>query len=80
LNATYEMSVEPICGDANSDWQVDVGDVVFIVSYVFKGGQAPSPACVADANGDGDINVGDAVHLVGYIFKGGAAPAPGCCR
>jgi hypothetical protein len=68
-----------ICGDANGDGTVNVGDVVFLVSYVFKGGAPPNPVCVGDANGDGSTNVGDAVYLISYIFKGGAAPVPTCC-
>jgi hypothetical protein len=34
----------PIClkeGDANADGKVNVGDAVYIISYVFRGGPAP---------------------------------------
>lgn len=67
-----------ICGDANRDRTLNVGDAVFIVSYIFKGGEAPPWLCAADVNGDSDINVADAVYLVSYIFKGGPEPAPDC--
>jgi len=63
-------------GDANGDGQANVGDAVFMIGYVFKGGDAPVPTAAGDANCDGQPNVGDAVYLIGYVFKGG--PAPGC--
>jgi hypothetical protein len=61
-------------GDANGDGSVNVGDAVFLISYVFKGGSAPDPIETGDANCDGSTNVGDAVYLISYIFKGGAPP------
>ncbi len=64
------------CGDANGDETVNVGDAVYIINYVFKDGQAPTPLPAGDANCDGTINVGDAVHIINYIFKGGLPP---CC-
>ena len=68
-----------VCGDANGDSQVNVGDAVFLITYVFKGGPAPDPACAGDSNGDSQVNVGDAVYLISYIFKGGPPPVAGCC-
>ncbi len=68
-----------VCGDANGDGDLNVGDVVFLISYIFKGGPAPDPECRGDANGDGGTNVGDAVYLIAYVFKGGPPPVEGCC-
>jgi len=65
-----------ICGDANHDGDVNVGDAVYIINHVFKGGAAPIPPAAGDANCDGGGNVGDAVYLISYVFKGGAPP---CC-
>jgi parallel beta-helix repeat protein len=66
-----------ICGDANSDGLVNVGDPVFLINYIFKGGPAPDPLESGDVNCDDEINVGDAVFEISYIFKGGPEP---CCR
>jgi hypothetical protein len=71
--------VYPECGDANGDDQINVGDAVFIINYVFKGGEPPDPLCEADANGDGDVNVADAVYLINFVFKGGNPPVDDCC-
>ena len=65
-------------GDANSDGYVNVGDAVFLINFVFKGGPAPEPYEFGDANCDATVNVGDAVYLVNYIFRGG--PPPGCFK
>jgi len=64
-------------GDANYDGVVNVGDCVFIVNWVFKGGPAPECMASADSNGDTVVNIGDAVHVIGYIFKGGNYPICG---
>ncbi|MDD4051289.1 MAG: dockerin type I repeat-containing protein [candidate division Zixibacteria bacterium] len=70
-------------GDANNDNKVNVGDAVYIISYVFRGG--PAPVCPAEGNANGDltpqgankINVGDAVYIISYVFRGGPAPVCG---
>jgi hypothetical protein len=64
------------CGDVNGDENIDVADAVYLINYIFKGGQAPSPLESGDANCDGEPNVGDAVYLINYVFKGGPEP---CC-
>jgi len=78
MNLTIQES-NIVCGDANSDENANVGDAVYIIAYVFKGGPAPDPVCAGDANGDIDCNVGDAVYMIGYVFKGGPSPVEGCC-
>ena len=68
-----------ICGDGTGDGQVNVGDAVYILNYLFKSQSAPDPLCVGDANGDGIVNLGDAVHLLNYLFKTGPGPVDDCC-
>lgn len=67
-----------LAGDANYDGKVNVGDAVFIVNYVFRGGPPPVCLSMADPNGDCAINIGDAVYLVNFIFRQGLAPICGC--
>jgi hypothetical protein len=68
----YPITVR--CGDANSDEVVDVGDVVYVINYLFKSGPTPDPIQAADTNCDGVVDVGDVVYLINYLFKGGFPP------
>jgi Thrombospondin type 3 repeat/Dockerin type I domain/Peptidase_C39 like family len=63
-----------ICGDANSDENCNISDAVWIINYVFVGGDAPDPMESGDANCDGTVNVSDAVWIVNYVFVGGNSP------
>jgi hypothetical protein len=67
-----------VCGDANGDEAVDVGDAVYVINYAFKGGPAPDPVLAGDANCDASCDVGDAVYLINYAFKGGPGPCATC--
>ena len=68
----------PIRGDANRDDIINVGDVVYLVTYLYRGGPAPDPICVGDANSDDIVNVGDVVYLVTYLYRGGPPPVDDC--
>jgi hypothetical protein len=62
-------------GDANADAIINVGDIVYLVSYLYKAGPEPCPVEAGDVNCDGVVNVGDIVFLVSYLYKGGPSPA-----
>ena len=62
-------------GDANGDWNLDIGDVVYIINYLFKGGVSPDPLGSGDSNCDSLIDIGDVVYLINYLFKSGPPPA-----
>ena len=61
-------------GDVNGDGLIDVGDVVYLVDYLYKDGPAPNPEEIGDVNCDGVVNVGDVIHLVNYLYRGGPPP------
>ena len=64
-------------GDCNEDGVVDVGDVVYLIAYLYRGGPAPDPIGVGDVNCDGIVDLGDVVYLISYLYRGG--PPPACC-
>lgn len=62
------------CGDANTSGNVNIADIVYLVSYLFKSGFPPAPMQSGDANSDGVVNVADIVYLISYLFKHGPQP------
>ncbi len=73
--AGYVYSSYVYRGDANADGVIDIGDVVYLINYLFKGGLSPHPLEAGDANCDGVVDIGDVVYLINYLFKGGSPPA-----
>lgn len=65
---------EYICGDANGDQTVNMGDAGFIIDYIFFEGASPAPLNAGDANDDGTVNLGDAGYVINYIFYDGWPP------
>jgi len=64
-------------GDADGGRDVNIGDALFIISYIFTAGPDPIPLSSADADCGGDINIGDVLLIIDFIF-GGPLPDPGC--
>jgi hypothetical protein len=65
-------------GDANSDGAIDLGDVVFVTNYLFKGGTAPDPLRLGDPTADCVVDLGDIIYLLNYLYRNGPAPGIGC--
>jgi len=63
-----------ICGDADGSGDVDIDDVVYLISYIFTGGPPPDPLAAGDADCSGDVDIDDVVYTIAYIFSGGNAP------
>jgi len=70
------MGLRYITGDANTDGEINIADIVYLINYLFIGGPPPTPLVAGDANCDGKTNVVDVVYLINYLFIGG--PPPGC--
>jgi hypothetical protein len=74
---TYWYIVEAgsyVCGDADFSSEVDIDDVVYLITYIFSAGPAPVPLLAGDPNCSGEVDIDDVVYLVTYIFSGGNAP------
>jgi hypothetical protein len=74
LDMAFVITGEATCGDLNLDGIIDLGDVLFLISYLYKGGLPPCPVDAADVNCDGIVELGDLLYLISYLYKGGFAP------
>ncbi|MBN4076353.1 right-handed parallel beta-helix repeat-containing protein [Gemmatimonas aurantiaca] len=70
----YVCCVKP--GDANNDLRISIGDVTYLITFIFAGGAGPFCPSQADANGSGDLTIGDITFLINMIFILG--PEPKC--
>ncbi|MGB8656728.1 MAG: C25 family cysteine peptidase [Candidatus Zixiibacteriota bacterium] len=68
------MQVSPGKGDVTSDGQINAGDLVFLVNYLYREGPAPNPLDMGDVNCNGVVDSGDIIYLVNYLYQGGPAP------
>ncbi|UCD17839.1 MAG: hypothetical protein JSV44_02740, partial [Candidatus Zixiibacteriota bacterium] len=75
---TYDVDEDGhyINGDANRDDVLNMLDILFLISYLYKGGPTPEPLEAADADCDGVINMLDILYLISYLYKGGPEPCP----
>ncbi len=74
----FDSEYSCLCGDANCNGIVNLGDAMYIQIYLFGGGDPPpDPIERADANNDHVIDMGDMIHLLNYLFKAGDPPE--CC-
>jgi len=62
------------CGDITRDCVVDIGDIIYMINYLYKNGPTPRPLPAGDVNSDQVVDIGDVVYLINYLFKGGPAP------
>lgn len=65
-------------GDVDASHSINVADLTSLVSYMFKGGQIPTPLYVLDFNSSCTVDVADLTYFVNYSFNGGPAPTVGC--
>ncbi len=66
-----------ICGDTNRDQLIDLGDVLHLINYLYKGGPESLPTEAGDCNRDQNVDLGDVLHLINYLYKGGPPPCGG---
>jgi hypothetical protein len=73
----YDVNmVSLIVADPNFDTQIDIDDVVYLITYIFIAGPEPEPYPVASGDADCDcaITIDDVVYLIAYIFQAGSPP------
>ena len=63
-----------IRGDANGDGVIDVADLVYLVNFLYRNGDPPTPMEAGDTTCDAIVDVADIVRLVSYLYRGGDPP------
>jgi hypothetical protein len=64
-------------GDVDGSGALELSDAVVLVSFLFRGGDAPPCTKSADADDNGRLNASDAVAVLRFLFGGGSAlPEP----
>ena len=57
-------------GDANGNGSIDISDAVYVLNFLFNGGQAPACTPIANANGNGGVDISDGIAVLSYLFGG----------
>jgi hypothetical protein len=63
-----------IRGDADSSREVDLSDAIYILNYLFLGGDRPKCVDAADVDDNAELEITDSVVLILHLFLGGDAP------
>ncbi|MGE3166963.1 MAG: hypothetical protein AB7O52_18820, partial [Planctomycetota bacterium] len=77
MNVPMEQFVRGNCNGL--DAQVNIADAVYLLGFLFPGGNPPNVLSCRDAcdtNDDGQINIADAVALLGSLFGSPSVPLP----
>lgn len=62
------------CGDLNNNCHADIGDLVYLVNYLYKQGPEPVPMEAGDVNEDSILNIADVIYLISYLYRSGSPP------
>jgi|GEM_PF-2941098 len=66
-------------GDVNDDGTIDLGDVIYLINYLYRNGLNPTPWWfVGDANCDMMVDIADVLYLINYLYKYGPEPCYPC--
>ena len=60
--------------DSDAYQAIGINDVVFTLTYIFRGGAIPPCLDAADANDDGAVDISDPVFTLFFLYAGGRNP------
>jgi hypothetical protein len=64
-----------IRGYCNGNGGLDISDPVFLLSYLFSGGDTPPCKDACDIQDDGVLDISDGIGMLGFLFLGQKPPA-----
>jgi hypothetical protein len=62
------LKVCQFVGDMNADNRIDIGDLTYLIVFLYLNGPDPNPWASGDVNCDGLVDIGDLTHLIGYLY------------
>ncbi|MCX6829827.1 MAG: dockerin type I domain-containing protein [candidate division Zixibacteria bacterium] len=74
ISGAGTLAVSQTCGDADGDGAVNIRDVTFVISFIYREGPAPVPVKAADVNNSGLVNITDVTYLINFLYRGGQRP------
>jgi hypothetical protein len=81
IDVQTDMVINPIScgcdpGNVNADTVINIFDITYIISYLYRGGPAPTPypLCNCDMNCDCVCNIFDITGLISYLYLEGTPP------
>ncbi|UCC45393.1 MAG: hypothetical protein JSU65_05600 [Candidatus Zixiibacteriota bacterium] len=68
-----------VCGEIDNDplGEIDIGDLTYLISYLFLNGPEPDPMGSADVDcvhGIPPVDIGDLTYMISFLFIDGTAP------
>jgi subtilisin family serine protease len=61
-------------GDVNSDGDINLLDISFIINFLYRDGPPPKDISLIDTNSDGRMNLLDVSYLINYLYRDGPPP------
>jgi len=62
-------------GDCDYNSVINVLDLTYMISFLFRGGPQPQPTqLVGDLNCDHLVNIADLTYFIEYLFRNGPIP------
>ncbi|MFH2036836.1 MAG: DUF1028 domain-containing protein [Candidatus Zixiibacteriota bacterium] len=61
-------------GDVNDSKTINIIDITYLIAYLYKSGQEPSPVESGDVNASETINILDITYLIALLYKSGPEP------
>nr|MBN2276696.1 M20/M25/M40 family metallo-hydrolase [candidate division Zixibacteria bacterium] len=65
-------------GDVNHSGNINIMDVAYLISYLYRGGPAPVVLNQGDPDGNCETNILDGVYIINYLYRKGPEPQAGC--
>ena len=66
-------------GDVNNDGMINIGDVTYMIDWLFKSGSAPPILPNGDPDGNCCADTNDILYIAAFLTQGGPAPVECTC-